>query len=190
MNLQSRLDQFRSDNPYDSDTQAKRLLSAGNKDNLPKLTELGLDVELLIYVLSLGFTTAKHRERHFERDYMKNTGYAPQKEKLKPGRTTGSVVRIKLKPSKRMENIRMQMLLDTWRINGEQKLGDATENDLAGAIKRENASMVGHGKNAEFYSGLKERVAGEEKVRDKWEEKDVRGKIEQVYGEFRKSEAA
>ncbi len=174
MNLQTRLEQFRNDNPYDVDTQAKRLLASGDK-------------ELLVYTLSLGLATAKQRQRHVERDYIKNIGEAPPKERLVPGRTTGSV---KVVPSKRMQNAAKAFILDIWRINGEQKLGDATGNDLAVAINREVMSSVGHDKNATFYRKLKHELSDDDVVRDRWDEKTIRGEIENVYGEFRKSEAA
>ncbi len=174
MNLQSKLDQFRTDNPYDVDTQAKRLLATGDK-------------ELLIYTLSLGLATAKQRQRHIERDYIKNIGEAPPTERLAPGRTTGSV---KIVPSKRMQNAARTLILDVWRINGEQKLGDASGNDLTVAINREITSSVGHEKNAQFYRSLKKELNGTDQVRTKWDEKLVRDEIEKVYGEFRKGEAA
>jgi hypothetical protein len=174
MNLQSKVEQFCADNPYDADTQAKRLL-AGN------------DEKLILYVLALGLATAKARRRHAERDYMKNLGHAPPQERLAPGRVTGSV---KLLPSKKTRNAMQQMLLDVWRINGEQKLGDANENDLSIAIKREVTSSAGHDKNAQLYKSLKKDLGPHDIVRDKWDEQSVRDQIEQVYGEFRKSEAA
>jgi hypothetical protein len=174
MNLQSRLEQFRSDNPYDVDTQAKRLLASGDK-------------ELLIYTLALGLAAARQRQRHIERDFIKNIGEAPPKERLLPGRVTGSV---KIVPSKKSQNAMMQMILDVWRVNGEQKLGDAGSNDLADAIKRETASSIGHDKNAHFYRNLKKELRTDEIVRKRWDENSVRAEIEKVYGEFRKEEAA
>ena|SRR6516165_4874243 len=179
MNLQNRLDQFRDDNPYDSDTQAKRLLATDDK-------------ELIIYTLALGLQTAKQRERHLQRDYIKNTGEVKQTERFvpRPGGTTGSVVVAKIKPSRRVQNATRQLILDTWHINGEMKLGDASGNDLAVAIKRERASQRGHGKNAEFYTGLKSRVDKNDIVRQKWDEQSTRVEIEKVYGEFRQTEAA
>jgi hypothetical protein len=177
MNLQSRLEQFRQDNPYDTDTQAKRLLATNER-------------ELILYTLALGLATAKQRQRHVERDYIKNVGEAPPKERLVPGRTTGSAKVIEVRHSKRMQNAMKQFIVDIWRINGEQKLGDATSNDLAVAIKREQSSSAGHDKNARFYAILKKELHGTEKVRDRWEEKTVRAEIENVYGELRKSEAA
>jgi hypothetical protein len=89
-----------------------------------------------------------------------------------------------------MQNVTRQMILDVWRVNGEQSLGDATANDLTVAINRENNSAEGHSKNSLFYNGLKEGIRGAETVRTKWSEKSVRAKIEEVYGEFRKTEAA
>lgn len=174
VNLQSRLEQFRNDNPYDVDTQAKRLLAGGDKD-------------LLIYTLSLGLAAAKQRQRHVEREFIKNIGEAPPKERLVPGPVTGSV---KIIPSKRTQNALIQLIADTWRVNGEQKLGDATGNDLAVAIKREMASSVGHEKNARFYGNLRKKLGKEEIVREQWDEKSIKAEIEKVYGEFRKEEAA
>lgn len=178
MNLQARLDEFREDNPYDVDTQAKRLLATDNK-------------ELIIYVLALGLATAKQRQRHAERDYIKTAGQAPQRERLVPGRVTGSVVSIPVKPSRRIQNAMQNLIVDVWRIGGEQRLGDANATDLANAVRRENASAAGHGKNAVFYEALKKKLKadGSDKVRDQWQEKDVKKQIETVYGEFRKSEA-
>jgi hypothetical protein len=174
MNIQSRLDQFRSDNPFDVQTQAKRLHAANDED-------------LILYVLALGLTAAKHRQRHQERDYMKSYGAAPENERLVPGRVTGSVVVI---PSKKTANAAKALILNVWRINGEQPLGDATGNDLAVAINRENASAKGHTKNAEFYIDLKKTVGPAERVHEKWDEKTIREEIKRVYGEFRKQEAA
>lgn len=174
MNLQSKLDQFRSDNPYDIETQAKRLLASD-------------DAELKLYVISLGLATAKQRQRHVEREYIKTIGEAPPKERLVPGPVTGSV---KIVPSKKMQNAARQYILDIWRINGEVKLGDATGNDLAVAIKRESASRDGHEKNAQLYRNLKRTVGAEEIVRDRHDEQSIRAEIKKVYGEFRKSEAA
>lgn len=175
MNLQARLDQFREDNPYDNNTQAKRLLAAE-------------DIDLILHVLALGFATAKQRQRHQERDYIKNIGEAPRRGKIVSGAVVGS---IKVIPSKRMQNITKQLILDVWRINGEQKLGDATRNDLTTAINREDRSAEGHGKNATFYRAIREPMGVSDIVREKWKnEKAVREKIETVYGEFRKTEAA
>lgn len=178
MNLQARLDQFRDDNPYDVETQAKRLFA----------TE---DRELILYALALGLATARQRQRHAERDYIKTVGRAPQRERLIPGRVTGSVVSIPVKPSKRIQNAMRELIIDVWRIGGEQRLGDANANDLANAVRRETSSAAGHGKNATFYEALKQKLEadGSDKVRDKWDEKDVKQQIEKVYGEFRKSEA-
>ena len=174
MNIQAKLDQFRSDNPYDIDTQAKRLLASG-------------DQELLLYVLFLGLVTAKQRQRHVEREHIKNIGVAPPKERFAAGRTTGSVTVV---PTKKTRNAMTQLILDVWQINGEKKLSDATGNDLAVAINRELASAKGHTKNSEFYTSLKKDLAPTEKVSDKWDEASVRKLIESVYGEFRKAEAA
>ncbi len=174
MNLQSRLEQFRTDNPYDNDTQAKRLLAGG-------------DQELILYVVALGLATAKQRQRHIERDYIKNIGEAPPKERLVPGPVTGSV---KVIPSKKTQNAMRQMILDVWHVNGDQKLGDATGNDLALAIKREKQSSIGHDKNARLYSLLRKPMEDEDTVRECWDEKSVRTEIEKVYGEFRREEAA
>lgn len=181
MDLASRLDQFRDDNPYDVQTQAKRLLAMADKDK-----------DLILYTLALGLTTAKHRQRHVERQIIKNTGAAPPvpKERLVPGRVTGSVQVVKIKPSRRMENAFQQLILDVWRVNGDQKLGDCSGNDLAVAIDREVSSASGHTKNAAFYRKIKEPMQATEIVRNKWEEKTVRAEIEKVYGEFRKEEAA
>jgi hypothetical protein len=174
MNVQSKLDQFRTDNPYDFDTQAKRLLASDDK-------------ELILYVLTLGFAVAKSRQRHTERDYIKNVGQAPPVERLVPGRVTGSV---KILPTKKTQNAMNQLILNVWRVNGEQKLGDATGNDLSIAIKRETTSSIGHDKNARFYAQLKKELNSKQTVSDKWDEGLVRQLIEEVYGEFRKSEAA
>ncbi len=89
-----------------------------------------------------------------------------------------------------MQNAARTLILDVWRINGEQKLGDATGNDLTIAINREITSSIGHDKNAQFYRGLKKELNGTDQVRSKWDEKLVRDEIEKVYGEFRKGEAA
>jgi hypothetical protein len=179
MNLQAKLDQFRDDNPYDVNTQAKRLLA----------TE---DTELILHVLALGLATAKQRQRHQERDYIKNIGEAPQPHKVKivPGLVTGSIKTVPLKPSKRMEQLTKQLIFDVWHINGEMKLGDASGNDLTVAINREKSSAQGHGKNATFYSAIKAELGQDEIVRMRWTEKSIRSKIEDVYGEFRKTEAA
>jgi hypothetical protein len=177
MNLQNRLDQFRSDNPYDNDTQAKRLLATDDK-------------ELILYVLALGLATAKQRQRHLERDFIKNRGQAPPRERFVPGRTTGSVSVVKIKPSKRMQNAMQQLIVDVWKINGELPLGDATTNDLTVAETREQNSSIGHTKNAVFYGNLKKELTGSEIVRNKWSEQAIRSEIETVYGEFRSGEAA
>jgi len=180
MNLQSKLDQFRDDNPYDPNTQAKRLLATDDKD-------------LILHVLALGFATAKQRQRHYERDYMKNLGEAPQPHKVKivSGRTTGSIRTIPIKPSRRMEQLTKQLLYDTWYINGEMKLGDANQNDLTVAINREVSSANGHNLNAKFYTEIRAGLSEKDDVvRSKWSEKTIRAKIEETYGEFRKSEAA
>lgn len=178
MNLQHSLDQFRDDNPYDVNTQAKRLLASGDK-------------ELILYVLALGLATAKQRQRHQEREYIKNIGEAPQqKTKIVSGRTTGSIKTIPIKPSKRIQNITRQLIFDVWRINGEQKLGDANANDLEVAINRETKSANGHNLNARFYIEIKTNLEKTETVREKWDEGMIRSKIEEIYGEFRKTEAA
>jgi uncharacterized membrane protein YheB (UPF0754 family) len=179
MDMSSKLDQFRDDNPYDVQTQAKRLLATEDKD-------------LILYTLALGLISAKSRQRHVERTYIKNIGAAPSipKERLTPGRTTGSVKIVPIKTSRRMKNIIQQLIVDVWRVNGEQRLGDCTGNDLATAISRETSSANGHAKNAAFYHNLKEPMKPEDVVRQKWEEKAVRAEIEKVYGEFRKEEAA
>lgn len=173
MNLQSKLDQFRLDNPYDVETQAKRLLASDDKD-------------LILYILALGLNTAKQRQRHVERDFMKNIGEAPPKERLVPGRVTGSV---KIVPSKKTTNAMQQLILDVWHV-GDIKLGDATGNDLAVAINREHQSSKGHQKNALFYQHIKKKVGEDEAVREQWDERTIRAEIENVYGEFRKQEAA
>jgi hypothetical protein len=174
MNLQAKLDQFRTDNPYDVETQAKRLLVSEDK-------------ELVLYTLQLGLATARQRQRHQERDYIKNVGEAPPKERLVPGRTTGSV---KVIPTKKTRNAMNQFILDVWRVNGKQKLGDANTNDLATAISREKSSSAGHDKNAKLYTKLKTEMSANQIVREAWDESGVRGVIEEVYGEFRKQEAA
>lgn len=177
MNLQAKLDQFRDDNPYDVSTQAKRLLATEDQD-------------LILHVLALGLATAKQRQRHQERDYIKNIGEAPQLHRVVPGRVTGSIKTIPIKPSKRMEQLTKQLIYDVWHVNGEMKLGDATANDLTVAINREKSSAQGHGKNATFYAAIRAGLEGDEIVRAKWTEKSIRAKIEETYGEFRKSEAA
>lgn len=179
MNLQARLDQFRDDNPYDVNTQAKRLLASD-------------DTDLILHVLALGFSAAKQRQRHQERDYIKNMGQAPQPHKVKivRGKTTGSIKAIPIKPGKRVEQLTKQLIFDIWRINGEMKLGDATENDLTVAINRESKSANGHNLNAQFYTEIKAGIEKDEIVREKWNEGTIRSKIEEVYGEFRKTEAA
>src|SRR5262245_11106294 len=175
MNLQAKLDQFRDDNPYDVETQAKRLLAQGDK-------------ELILHVLALGLATAKQRQRHMERDYIKNLGEAPHRGRVVRGRTTGS---IKIAPSRRMQNITRQLIADVWKINGEQSLGDATANDLTMAINRETKSAEGHNKNASFYATIREPLTNTTtRVRMNWDEKNIRFKIEATYGEYRKSEAA
>jgi hypothetical protein len=174
MNLQNKLDQFRADNPYDVDTQAKRLLASNDKP-------------LILHVLALGLAVAKQRQRHVERSHIKNIGEARQKERFVPGPVTGSIV---VKPSKATQNAMRSLILDVWRINGEMKLGDATSNDLQVAIKRERASQNGHAKNAELYFTLDKPINGTtDQVRQKWTEKTVRGAIKNVYGEFRTTEA-
>ncbi len=177
MDLSSKLDQFRDDNPYDVQTQAKRLLAANDK-------------ELILYTLAMGLVAAKARQRHVERSYIKNVGAAPPKERLTPGPVTGSVRVVPIKPSKRIQNAMQQLIADVWRVNGEQKLGDCSGNDLAVAISRETSSANGHSKNAEFYRHLKEPMKLTDTVRKTWEEKAIRAEIEKVYGEFRKEEAA
>src|SRR5215475_14782252 len=139
MNLQARLDQFRDDHPYDNATQAKNLLASDDKD-------------LILHVLALGFQTARQREQHFVRGYIKNRGMAPtaSKEKFKPGKVTGSVIRIKVPPSRREQALHRKLIGDAWLIANVQKLNEATRNDLSKAIDRENASSNGHGKNALF----------------------------------------
>jgi hypothetical protein len=177
VNIQSQLDQFRDDNPYDADTQAKRLLATDNQ-------------ELILYVLSLGLATAKQRQRHQERAYIKNTGMVQPKERLvpRPGGATGSV--IKIKPTARARNAMRELVMNVWEINGQKRLGDANKNDLAVAIKRENASSIGHSKNAEFYGLLQSSLEDGEMVRQRFDDKAISTEIEKVYGEFRKSEAA
>lgn len=180
MNLQSKLDQFRSDNPYDVDTQAKRLLATNDK-------------ELILYVLALGLATAKQRQRHYERDYMKNVGEAPprERERFIPGPVTGSVKVIKIKPGKREENARRQLIMDTWMV-GEKRMADCNSHDMIAAIKREEASEKGHAKNKTLYTKANARLAqnGKEKMGEKWDEKSIRALIEEVYGEFRTQEVA
>ena len=108
----------------------------------------------------------------------------------RPGRVTGAVKVVDIKPSKRIQNLTQQLIYDVWRVNGDQKLGDCTDNDLAVAIVQETVSAGGHAKNATFYSNLKEPMKSKETVRTVWKEKTVRAEIEKVYGEFRKEEAA
>jgi len=176
--MSSRLDQFRDDNPYDVQTQAKRLLATGDK-------------ELILYALALGLVSAKSRQRHTERSYIKNIGAAPPQERLVPGRVTGSVKVVPIKPSKKLRNAIQSLIVDVWRVNGEQKLGDCSGNDLSIAITRETSSASGHTKNAAFYASLKSKMDDPKTtVRNVWGEKEVRSEIEKVYGEFRKEEAA
>lgn len=177
MNLTNRLEQFRTDNPYDAQTQSKRLLASNDK-------------ELILYVLQLGFALAKQRQRHDDRQYIKNTGHANAKEKMtiSRGRVTGSVV---IKPSRKTFNAMQKLIVDVWTINGEQKLGDATAANLGEAVQREMISSDGHRKNAEFYNILRKPLMGTSQiVRDQWTDETMRPEIERVYGEFRKSEAA
>lgn len=177
MNLQAKLDQFRDDNPFDVDTQAKRLLAADDK-------------ELILYVLTLGLATAKQRQRHQEREYIKTLGEAPQpREKIVSGRVTGSIRSIRIKPSKRMERLTRELIFDIWHV-GNQKLGDTNRNDLAVAITRETNSANGHSLNVKFYTAIRATLDHEDTVREKWTEEAIRTKIEEIYGEFRKSEAA
>lgn len=177
MNLQAKLDQFRDDNPFDADTQAKRLLAGGDK-------------ELILHVLALGLTTAKQRQRHQEREYIKTIGEAPQpREKIVPGRVTGSIRTIPIKASKRREKMVKELIFDIWHV-GNQKLGDTNRNDLAVAITRETNSANGHSLNVKFYTAIRASLDKEETVREKWSEEAIRSKIEETYGEFRKFEAA
>lgn len=176
MNLQSKLDQFRNDNPYDNDTQAKRLLAGGDK-------------ELTLYVLALGLSTAKQRQRHYERDFIKNVGAAPLKERFVPGPTTGSIIRVK--PGKRQENARKQLILDVWIVNGDKSFGKCNWHDLGAAIKREDATRNGLALNIQLYKGVQQTLKpdGSDLVDQKWNEKTIRDEIEKVYGEFRTGEA-
>jgi hypothetical protein len=176
MKLSTKLEQFRTDNPYDVPTQAKRLLASK-------------DEALIRYAVELGLTTVKFRVRHEQRQYIKETGYAQPRERMivSPGRVTGAVM---IRPSKRTQNAMQQLVLDVWRIQGEQKLGDATAADLGEAIVRETTSATGHTKNAQFYGILKETLNGTESVRSRWTDDTLRPKIEAVFGEFRRSEAA
>ena len=177
MNLQAQLDQFREDAPYDVDTQARRLYATDDKD-------------LILYVLALGLSTAKHRQRHSERDYIKNMGEAPQLHKVRMAPGRGTFKTIPIKPSKKMEQLTKQLIFDVWTINEGMKLGDASANDLAVAINRESRSAAGHARNIAFYDIVRSALKKDEVVRDRWSEKALRSQIEEVYGEFRKSEAA
>jgi hypothetical protein len=168
VDVRSKLDQFRSDYPFDVQTQARRLASSGDDD-------------LIVYVLALGLQMALQRQRHMERSVIKNTGMAPQRERF------GS---IKIVPSKKARNAMRQMILDVWRINGGMALGDATGNDLAIAIDREEKSANGHTRNAKLYRILKAEIGPNETVRSKWDENSIRDQIENVYGEFRQAEVA
>lgn len=177
MNLSTKLDHFRAENPYDIATQAKRLLATDDK-------------EMINYVVELGLTLARSRQRHDERQYIKDTGTARPKEHMvvAQGRVTGAV---KFIPGKRGRNAMTQLIADTWRVNGEQRLGDATHADLGSAIKRESTSLLGHRKNIDFYQELSEPLKGTtDSVRTKWSEGSIRTAIEKVYGEFRTTEAA
>jgi hypothetical protein len=178
MNIQAKLDQFRSDNPFDLETQAKRLLAMDDRS-------------LILYVVGLGLATAEQRQRHYERDFIKNIGSAPQRERLVPGRVTGSIVSVKVLPTERARNAARQLIADVWHC-GDKPLGTTTAIDMANAIKREKSSSAGHLKNAEFYGILKEGLKpdGSDSVSMRFTEKTLRGVIERVYGEFRKTEAA
>jgi hypothetical protein len=195
MNLQNKLDQFRDDNPYDYHTQAKRLLAKG-------------DNELILYVLALGFATAKQRQRHLERDIIKNTGQAPPLERLvagkpiipptpagkKPqtiisGRASGTVTPIKIE-RKHVQNALERLIGETWEV-GSKKLNDCNGNDLKNAEDRAEASANGQMKNKAFYANL--RAAGVDNkttVGAKLSNDQLRQHIEKVYGEFRTKEAA
>lgn len=178
MNIQAKLDQFREDNPYDIETQAKRLLAKNDR-------------ELLLYVIAVGLATAKQQQRHYERNFIKNVGEAPQRERLIPGRVTGSVVSIKAAPTQKARNAARQLIADVWHC-GEKPLGTTNAIDMALAIKRETASSIGHQKNAQFYDLLKQGLNpnGSDTVSMRYSEKTLRAAIERVYGEFRKTEAA
>ena len=178
MNLQAELDQFRDDNSYDVETQAKRLLATNN-------------TKLLLYVLALGLVAAKQRQRHQEREFIKNVGAAPQ-ERLIPGRVTGSVVSIKPITSRRRQNAMQQYIADVWMV-GEKRLGDCNHSDLAVARARERASADGHNRNDQLYGIFQTKLDPKDNRithRQRWDEKEVRGAIEKVYGEFRKSPEA
>jgi len=177
MNIQMKLEQFRDDNPYNSETQAKRLLASN-------------DTELILYVLALGLQTAKQRERHQQREYIKNVGETPPRQRVTPGRVTGSVKITPIKPSKKTTDALKELIADVWMV-GDKQLGDCTEEDLSNAIKRENASSIGHAKNKALYVSLKKPLDGTQQcIRMKWNEKDIRQEIEKIYGEFRRGEAA
>lgn len=90
-----------------------------------------------------------------------------------------------------MKNAMEQFIMDVWRINGEQPLGDANYHDLTNAEKRAEANEKGQAKNKEFYKRAKKRLdpKGSDKMRQRWDEKSIRTEIEKVYGEFRKGEA-
>src|SRR6516164_1089242 len=103
MNIQMKLEQFRDDNPYDVETQAKRLLATEDK-------------ELILYVLSLGLATAKQRERHQKREYIKNVGEAPPKERITAGPVTGSIKITPIRPSKKIQNAIKEFILDVWMV--------------------------------------------------------------------------
>lgn len=176
MSLATRLENFRADNPYDVATQAKRLLAKDDK-------------ELLFYVVELGLKYAKQRQQHEARQYIKETGFTRATERMivSPGRVTGSVV---IKTSKRTRNAIRQLILDVWRINGDQRLGDANAAQLGEAINREETSIVGHGKNVTFYKAVMAALEPNETVRQRWTDDTLRPQIEAVYGEFRTSEIA
>ncbi len=178
MNIQAKLDQFRDDNPYDIETQAKRLLAANDK-------------ELVLFVVSIGLATAKQRQRHYERDYIKNTGTTPPRERLIPGRVTGSIISIKAKQTDRAKNAARQLIADIWHC-GDKPLGTTNAIDMAEAMKRETQSSLGHQKNAQFYGLLRNGLNpdGSDTIAMRYTEKALRSTIERVYGEFRKSEAA
>jgi hypothetical protein len=194
MNLQNKLDQFRDDNPYDFDTQAKRLVAKDDK-------------ELILYVLALGFATAKQRQRHLERDFIKNTGTAPPErlvpgrpiikpvpegkaKTIIPGRASGTVTRIKITPNRRIQNAMERLVGDVWTV-GDKKLNDCNRNDLKMAENRAEASANGQMKNKTLYANLRATlVDGKETVGMRVPNAELRQQIEKVYGEFRTKEAA
>lgn len=172
-----KLQNFRDDNPYDIATQAKRLLAAKDDD-------------LIRYVIELGLTMARQRDRHEERRHIKETGFTRplQKVVMSKGKTTGSII---VKMGKKTRNAAQSLILDVWRINGDLPLGDATAADLGEAIIKEEKSLVGHAKNKQLYQIMQKPIEGTSSpVRSHWTDNTLRPEIEEIYGEFRTSAAA